>query len=173
MRLPKPIAYINKMAASHVSHLLKRVMPATTMTSATRAQEYSEGRTESLAEGKIRNAAEVCMGTTRAQANVSETSVGVTPPNLNFGSKHHVSPLPPRLNGTSFRRFSPMCLVRCWDCGCFWVSGICVMSLCKAEPHNPRRCNPPKHAACISAFGVRALDTKAVAALLCCCWNRA
>ena len=61
------------MAAAHVSHLLASFLSATTMTCATRTQEYSEGRTETMAHGVLRNAAEVCMGTMCARAGASGT----------------------------------------------------------------------------------------------------
>ena len=73
-------------------------MSATTMTCATRTQEYSEGHTETLAEGLIRNAAEVRMGTTCTRAGVSGTGAAAELPSLSFGAKHHLSPLPPCLN---------------------------------------------------------------------------
>ena len=48
-------------------------MAATTMARATRTQDYSEGRTGTPAEGSIRNAAEVHMGTTCTRASLAGT----------------------------------------------------------------------------------------------------
>lgn len=81
MMLHKPIGYIINMTTTHVYHLLKRFMYATTMACATHTQAYREGLPETLAEGKIRNAAEV-----RKERRVH----GQVHPELRSGSRHQI-----------------------------------------------------------------------------------